>query len=73
MKEVVPAMDIITTLSAQEIIRQKKYHMRFLDRLVFKEYVDNKLLINVINFSMLESQSTSNDYNMENDVAKSIV
>ena len=35
--------------------------MRFLDRLVLKQFVDKKLMINDINCSMFESPSTS-DY-----------
>ena len=41
-------MDIITTFSTQEIIRQNKCQMRFLDKLVFKQDIDGKLMINLI-------------------------
>ena len=47
-KEVVSEMDIIITLSAQEIIRQNKCQMRFLDKLLLKQKFDKKLMINAI-------------------------
>ena len=40
MGEVASSMDIITTLYTQEIIRQNKCQMKFLDKLVLKKYVD---------------------------------
>ena len=47
---------------------QNKCQMRFLDKLVLKQNVDHKLMINMITCSMLEFSSTY-DYNeMENDV-----
>ena len=64
-------MDIITTSSTQEIIIQNKCQIGFLDKLVLKKCVDDKLMINAINCSMLESPSTSdNDYEMGNSVYK---
>ena len=41
-KEVVSAMYTITTFSAQEITRNIKCQMRFLDKLVLKKDFDNK-------------------------------
>ena len=70
MKEVVSAMNIITSLSTQEIIRQNKCQMMFLDKLLLKQDVDNKLTINSITFSMLEYPSTSDDDDMDNGVYK---
>ena len=46
-------MDIIIALYTQEIIRQNKCQMRFLDKLVFEKNFDHKLMINVINCSIL--------------------
>ena len=43
-------MDIIVTLLTQEIIRQNKCQMRFIDKSVLKQSFDKKLMINVINF-----------------------
>ena len=40
MKEVVSVKDIINTFSAQEVIRQNTCQMRFLDKLVFKQDID---------------------------------
>ena len=64
-------MDIITTSSTKEIIIQNKCQMWFLYKLILKQGIDKKLTINVITCSMLESPSTSNDDDMENDVYKS--
>ena len=47
--------------------------MRFLDKKVLKQKFDHKLMINEINFSMLESTSTSDYEEMDNDVSKSKV
>ena len=44
--------------------------MRFLDNLLLKQDVDKKLIINAINFSMLESPYTSDDDDTENGVSK---
>ena len=66
-------MDIITTLPAQETISQNNCQMRFLDKLALKQVVDNKLMINDINFSTLDSPSTSNDDKVDNGVSKSTV
>ena len=66
-------MDIITNFSTQKIIRQNKCQMRFLDKLVLKKDVDKRLMINVINCSMLESPSTSGYDEMDNGVSKSTV
>ena len=71
MKEVVSEMDIITTLSTQEIISQNKCQMRFLDKLVPKQYLVKKLVIHAITCSMLESPSTSDYGEMDNGVSKS--
>ena len=47
--------------------------MRFLDKLALKQYVDNKLMTNAINFSILDHPYNF-DYNeMENGVSKSKV
>ena len=45
--------------------------MRFLYRLLFKQDVDNKLMINAGTFSMLESPQTYDYDEMENSVSKS--
>ena len=42
MKEVVSEMDIITNSSTQDILRQNKCQMRFLNKLVSKQDVDKK-------------------------------
>ena len=47
--------------------------MRFLEKLVLKQRGDHKLMINGINWSMLESSSTSDYYYMDNGVYKSPV
>ena len=47
--------------------------MRFLDKLVSKQTFDQKLNINSITCSMLESPSTSDDDDMENSSSKSTV
>ena len=47
--------------------------MRFLEKLVLKQDVDNKLMINDITCSMLEYPSTSDDDDMENGVFKPTV
>ena len=60
-------------MSTQEIINQNKYQMRFLDKLVLKQDVGKKLMINETNCSMLWSSSTSDYDNLENDVSKSRV
>ena len=73
MKEVVSVIDIIITLSTQEIIRQNKCKMRFLDRLLLNKYFYKKLMINVIKFSMLDYPSTSDHDYMYNGVSKSSV
>ena len=73
MKEVVSVMDIITTFPTQEIISQNKCQMRFLDKLLLKQYFDKKLIINLINCSMLWSPYTSDYYQVENVVSKSTV
>ena len=54
-------MDTITTFSTQKIIRHNKCKMRFLDKLAPKQDFDQKLMINTIYFSILDSPSTS-DY-----------
>ena len=66
-------MDIITTSSTQEMIRQNKCQMRFLDMLVLKQYVDNQLMIVAINCSVFNFPSTFYDDEMENCVSKSTV
>ena len=48
MKEVLSAMDIITTSSTQGIIWQNKCHMMFIDKSVLKQDTDKKLMINSI-------------------------
>ena len=64
-------MDIITTSSTQEIIRQNKCQIRFLDKLLLKQDVDKKFMINKITCSMFESPSTSDDDDdMDNGVSK---
>ena len=45
--------------------------MMFLDKLVLKQYFDEKLTINAITCSMLECPSTSDDADMNNGVSKS--
>ena len=52
-------MDKITTLYIQEIIWQNKCQMRFIDKLVLKQYSDKTLMINKIACSMLDSPYTS--------------
>ena len=64
-------MDIITTSSTQEILRHNKYLMRYFYKLLLKQEVDKKSMIDIINCSMLESLSTSDDNEMENGVSKS--
>ena len=61
MKDFVLEIDIITTLLTQETTRQNKCLMRFVEKLVLKQDVDNKLIINEITCSILESSSTYND------------
>ena len=61
-------MDIITTLSTKEIVRQHKCQTRFLDKLIFKQDVDNKSMINVITCSILESPPSSDYDDMDNGV-----
>ena len=73
MKGVISAIDVITTSSTHETIRYNKCQARFLEKLVFKQDVGNKLTINGINFSMLESPSTSYDNETNNGVSKSTV
>ena len=63
-------MDIIITSSKQEIIRQNKCQMSFLEKLVLKQNFDKKLIIIEITSSMLESPSTSDYYEMNNSVSK---
>ena len=63
-------MDIIYTLSTQEIIIQNICQMRFLEKLVLKQNVDKKLIMNAINFSMLDSTSSSDDDAMNNRAYK---
>ena len=48
-------MDIITTSSTQEILRHNKYLMRYFYKLLLKQEVDKKSMIDIINCSMLES------------------
>ena len=55
MKEFLSETDAITTLSTQEMIRQNMCQMRILDKLVFKQDIDNELMINTIICSMLRS------------------
>ena len=45
--------------------------MMLLDKLVLKQDVDNKLILNVITSSILESPSTSDYGEMDNGVLKS--
>ena len=73
MKEVVLEMDIIITSSTQEVIRHNKCQMRFLDKLVLKQNIDHKLMINFINCSILESPYTYDYDDMKNGVSKSTV
>ena len=47
--------------------------MRFLEKLVLKQRGDHKLMINGINWSMLESSSTSEYNEMYYSVSKSLV
>ena len=63
-------MGIINTSSTQKTIRQNKCQMNFLDKLVLKQDVDNKLTINSITFSMFGYPSTSDDDDMDNGVYK---
>ena len=55
MKEVVSAMDTITTSSAYAITRHNKCYTRFTDKLVLKKDFDNRSIINIITCSILES------------------
>ena len=72
-KEVVSAMDIFTTFPTKEIIRKNNCKMRFLYKLVLKQDVDKKLMVNVNYFSMLEFPYTCDDNDMDNGVSKSTV
>ena len=47
--------------------------MRFIEKLVLKQYFDNKLMLNVITCSMLEYPSYSDCDDMGNGVSKSTV
>ena len=73
MKEFVSAIDVINLFSSQDIVRQNKCQMKFLDKLVLKTYYAKKWMINVINCSMLESPSNSDNDEIENEVSKSPV
>ena len=66
-------MDIITTFSTHEIIRQNKCQIRLLETLVLKQDVDKKLMINVITCSILECPSTFDDDETNSGVYKSTV
>ena len=66
-------MYISTTFLSQEIIRHNKCQTKFLDKLVLKQNFDYKLMINSINFSILEFPSTSYYDDMDNGVSKSTV
>ena len=48
MKEFVSEINIIITSPTQEIIRENKCQMRFLDKLLLKQNFNHKLMINVI-------------------------
>ena len=63
-------MDIVTTLCTQKIIINNKCQMRFLDNFVWKQNVDNKLMITELTCSMLESPSTSDDDDMNTGLSK---
>ena len=63
-------MDRIATFSTQEIIRQNKCQMRFLDNFLLKQNVDEKFMITEITCSMLEYLSTSDDDEMNTFVSK---
>ena len=65
-------MNIMISSSTQEKIRQNECQMRFLDKLVLKQDLDKKLMINEINCLMLESVSTYYYDDMDNGVSKSI-
>ena len=71
MKEVVSSREIIITFSTQEIIRHKKFQVRFLDKLVLKQKFDHKLMINAMNSSMMESTTTYDYDYIDNGVHKS--
>ena len=68
MKEFVLAMDIITTFSTEEIIKQNKCVIMFLDEFLLKQNIDKKVMI--IEKSVLGSQSTSDDDNMNIGASK---
>ena len=70
MKEFLSGMDIIINLSTQEILRQKKWQMGFLEKLILKKNLGHKLTINAFTCSILESPSTSAYYDMDNGVSK---
>ena len=55
MKEVVSAMDTITTSSTHAITRHNNCYTRFTDKLVLKKDFDNRSIINIITCSILES------------------
>ena len=42
MKEFVSAIDVINLFSSQDIVRQNKCQMKFLDKLVLKTYYAKK-------------------------------
>ena len=58
---------------AYAIIKQNKFQIKFLDKLVLKKDADKKLMINVMTCSMLNSPSISDYYDMDNGVSNSIV
>ena len=68
MKEVVSAI-----VSTTEIIRQNKWQMSFLYKVVSKQDVDYEVIINVITFLLLEYTSISDYDKMDNGVSKSTV
>ena len=66
-------MDIITTFSAQEITRQNKCQMNFLDKLIREQDIDKTLMINAITCSMLESSCNFDYDKVYNNFSKSTV
>ena len=69
MREVVSAIDIITNLSIQEIIRKNKFQMSFLDKFLLGKALI-KMMITVNNWSVLDYISTSDDDDMNTGTSK---
>ena len=59
MKYFLSDINIIITFSIQDITSQNQFQIRFLDKFLFKQKVDKKMIINTIISSILESTFTS--------------